>query len=549
MRIKECLFFIDSSLCISKNIKRKSIQAACAFLLFVSSLNAQSWNVTSQFVSPSVKTAGSNSIESLSDSSRYYLRSYLGEPWTQTNEYSNVGLMNSVFGIDGWTQGFMELIDINSVFNESVSIVVIDGSDDGALAFKNFLSINSTTIESWVYNGGRLFLNSAPNEGGDIDLGFENTILNYGPDYITQVEFEDGNHLILQGPEQEVLASYTGDYFAHAYISGDYIHTIIQDTSILERPVLAEKFWGDGLVLFGSLTSTQWHMPLYESLNLKKNILHYLEAYQPCTMTLECPEDIMVNIDESCCTVHVIYDDPYVGGLCDGDLFLSEGLTSGADFPVGATINTYQVINEYGDTLSCSFEVSVLDPNDTLGIGIYHSLSGFVFTENQKPIEGVSININQGYLSTNTIEDGSYIFEQNILDGSTVNIDVSYPDYLTNGVTTLDMALITRHILGVQALDSPYKRIAADVNNSNTITTLDIILIRKAILQLIDHFPNNDSWEFISADEDLDWSNPWDYDGPLHLDTISSDSIYNIIGIKIGDVSNSVNLRHFKPIF
>jgi hypothetical protein len=549
MRIKECLFFIDSSLCISKKINRRGTQVVCAFMFLVSSLNAQSWNVTSQVLSPSVKTAESNSIESLSDSSRYYLRSYLGEPWTQTNEYSNVGLMNSVFGLDGWTQGFIELIDINNVFNESVSVVVIDGSDDGALAFDTFLATNIAAIESWVYNGGRLFLNSAPNEGGDIDLGFENTILNYGPDYITAVEFVNENHLILQGPEQDVLASYTGDYFAHAYISGDYIHTIIKDTSILDRPVLAEKFWGDGLVLFGSLTSTQWHMPLYESLNLKKNILHYLAAYQPCAMTLECPEDIVVNIEESCCLIQVNYDEPYIGGLCDGDLFLNEGLSSGEEFPVGTTSNTYQVINEYGDTLSCSFEVSVLDPNDTLGTGIYHSLSGFVFTENQKPIEGVSININQGYLSTNTIEDGSYIFEQNILNGSAANIDVSYPDYLTNGVTTFDMALITRHILGVQALDSPYKLIAADVNNSKTITTLDIILIRKAILQLIDHFPNNDSWKFISADEDLDWSNPWDYNGALRLDAISIDSIYNIIGIKIGDVSNSVNVMHFKPSF
>ena len=90
MRIKECLFFIDSSLCISKKINRRGTQVVCAFLFLVSNLNAQSWNVTSQVLSPSVKTAESNSIESLSDSSRYYLRSYLGEPWTQTNEYSNV---------------------------------------------------------------------------------------------------------------------------------------------------------------------------------------------------------------------------------------------------------------------------------------------------------------------------------------------------------------------------------------------------------------------------------------------------------------------------
>ena len=40
-----------------------------------------------------------------------------------------------------------------------------------------------------------------------------------------------------------------------------------------------------------------------------------------------------------------------------------------------------------------------------------------------------------------------------------------------NGVSTLDIVEIQRHILGMQSLDSPYKIIAADINNDKTLST------------------------------------------------------------------------------
>ena len=46
-------------------------------------------------------------------------------------------------------------------------------------------------------------------------------------------------------------------------------------------------------------------------------------------------------------------------------------------------------------------------------------------------------------------------------------------DYL-NGVSTLDLLLIQRHILGIETLDDPYKFIAADVNNDQEITATDL---------------------------------------------------------------------------
>lgn len=57
------------------------------------------------------------------------------------------------------------------------------------------------------------------------------------------------------------------------------------------------------------------------------------------------------------------------------------------------------------------------------------------------------------------------------------------------GVTTMDIILIQKHILGIKSLDSPYKIIAADVNNSQSITASDIAEIRKLILGVIESFP------------------------------------------------------------
>src|SRR5690606_38908605 len=51
-----------------------------------------------------------------------------------------------------------------------------------------------------------------------------------------------------------------------------------------------------------------------------------------------------------------------------------------------------------------------------------------------------------------------------------------------NGVTTFDLVLISKHILGSEPLNSPYKMIAADANKSGSITTFDIVEFRKLIL-------------------------------------------------------------------
>ena len=102
---------------------------------------------------------------------------------------------------------------------------------------------------------------------------------------------------------------------------------------------------------------------------------------------------------------------------------------------------------------------------------------------------------------------------------------------------------ISKHILNVDLLNGPYKRIAADANRSGTITTLDLIQIRKLILNVITAFPNNTSWRFVDANYDFPEStNPWYETFPelINENNLAGDILdADFVGVKIGDVNGS----------
>jgi hypothetical protein len=112
-----------------------------------------------------------------------------------------------------------------------------------------------------------------------------------------------------------------------------------------------------------------------------------------------------------------------------------------------------------------------------------------------------------------------------------------------NGVTTFDLVLITKHILGVQLLGSPYKIIAADANKSNTVTTFDLVVLRKLILFIDTEFQNNTSWRFVPKDYVFpDPLSPWGFPECASVDMTTQSEAQGIdfIAIKVGDVNGSV---------
>ncbi|HLF62481.1 MAG TPA: T9SS type A sorting domain-containing protein [Saprospiraceae bacterium] len=111
-------------------------------------------------------------------------------------------------------------------------------------------------------------------------------------------------------------------------------------------------------------------------------------------------------------------------------------------------------------------------------------------------------------------------------------------DDAKNGVSTLDLVRLQKHLLGTQLLDSPYKFIAADANNSESVSVLDLINIRKLILGLTSNFPNNESWRFVHKPYMFpDTLDPWPFPESVEYDYDGFNG--NFIGVKIGDVNGS----------
>lgn len=196
----------------------------------------------------------------------------------------------------------------------------------------------------------------------------------------------------------------------------------------------------------------------------------------------------------------------------------------------------------------CETFVDVQDNNSvdfcTDGGGMRADVGGRIITEDDQYIENVEVNLHGSPLIPEmTDQEGLYAFPNMPIGGEYEIEPIKNDDYL-NGVTTIDIVLIQRHILGITELDSPYKRIAADVNKTETISAVDLIHIRKLVLGLYDEFPESDSWTFIDAEHQFtDSQNPWvnSFNQNYTITSLESDMLIDFVGVKMGDVNGTVS--------
>jgi len=174
-------------------------------------------------------------------------------------------------------------------------------------------------------------------------------------------------------------------------------------------------------------------------------------------------------------------------------------------------------------------------------------VAGATATEGNEGVEGVSINFNSptGF-SANTTTGAAGSYSAAVPSAGDYTITPVLDVNPLNGVSTFDLVLISKHILGVQALNSPYKIIAADANKSNSVTTFDLVEIRKMILFINTDFPNNTSWRFVP--KSYTFSNPANpfaaqFPEVINLNDISINSINNdFVAVKVGDVNGSASV-------
>ena len=242
-----------------------------------------------------------------------------------------------------------------------------------------------------------------------------------------------------------------------------------------------------------------------------------------------------------------------ISGTGTGFPFEADGVTpqSSISFTcadLGTQLVELWVMDAGGNADYCETYVVV---QDNLGncIASPGTIAGALKNETTKGLEGATVTLTGthpavplGGYSDMTDMQGNYLFSAFPPVGS-YTVTPSKDDDPLNGVSTYDLVLINKHILGLEPLPSPYKMIAADANNSRSITTFDVVELRKLILGIFTDFPSNSSWRFVDKAYSFpNPSNPFQEVFPETTqipDAALGIGIHDFVAVKVGDVNGN----------
>ncbi|MEZ5049396.1 MAG: hypothetical protein R2766_07075 [Saprospiraceae bacterium] len=202
------------------------------------------------------------------------------------------------------------------------------------------------------------------------------------------------------------------------------------------------------------------------------------------------------------------------------------------------------VYDEYRNGNQCHVLIDIQDNGNCNNSEL--SIAGRISNRDGQPFDQTTVYLNSDLPEfpkvTNTDNEGAFAFDQ-LIEGESYTVKPYNNDDPSNGVSTLDLVLIQRHILGLSSFTDMKDYIAADANNSQTISAADLIQLRKLILGLNSEFPSNTSWRFVPESATLTQNNVFDFDDSYGIYQMD-ESIENadFIAIKVGDVNHSVNL-------
>jgi hypothetical protein len=196
--------------------------------------------------------------------------------------------------------------------------------------------------------------------------------------------------------------------------------------------------------------------------------------------------------------------------------------------------------NGLADYCLTSLIVQAFQPNVCSGPGGDGSLAGVINTAAGLGLGGVEVQLagisgdgsNQNDLVvTNGV--GAYLFTELTPGDDYTILPQHNPAINLSRVTTGDIILISRHILGLAYFVSPYQNLAGDVNNDNNINIVDIIAIRRVILGLSVDYPASDSWRFFAGNGSEQVINVNNLSGNL--------GGMNFMAVEMGNVSDAGN--------
>ena len=191
--------------------------------------------------------------------------------------------------------------------------------------------------------------------------------------------------------------------------------------------------------------------------------------------------------------------------------------------------------------ISICFPFNKIAAQDSASVNIPITIK----TEQKRPVKNVLLSAMMD--DTTAVAQGKTNAEgictlTNLTQGKRYKVSATKTDEAYAGVTTFDIAVIIRHIQGVEYITSPYSLIAADVDENGEIDAADILYIRNFILRRMPTLPRH-SWRFIDKKYIfVNPSNPFneDFNHALDFTDLVSLSKGEFVAIKVGDVSSGL---------
>lgn len=207
-----------------------------------------------------------------------------------------------------------------------------------------------------------------------------------------------------------------------------------------------------------------------------------------------------------------------------------------------------------GNHAFCNTFIEVQDNNNLCPPGVATGeIAGAIITDTGAKVADVEVRLS-GPVSMMymTGEEGKFSFTA-LESGYDYTIEPAKDVDPRNGVSIVDLIQIKKHVLGYQALGSPIKMIAADVNRSGSISVKDLLEVQKLILNKVSGFEGNTSWRFIDERHRFENGNdPWSTPIPqaVNINNFRGDEMStDFIAVKTGDTNGDafVKPRSAKP--
>ena len=213
------------------------------------------------------------------------------------------------------------------------------------------------------------------------------------------------------------------------------------------------------------------------------------------------------------------------------------------------------VIDEAGNWDYCSGSVFLQDGSGSCGGGLIDpavvaKVSGGILSTANEPLAGVKVSAKGTELfeqSFTTNESG--IFELDLPRGIGYTISFAKEDDPANGLTTFDILLVSKHILGITPFENLWQNMAADMNKSGSVTAFDMVQMRQIILGISEgeyadnpwrYLPVGGEFLYISGQNDISLT-----EGILISNLTADLTTLDFIAVKMGDLNGSVRIGEF----